>query len=149
MVLASDSPRAATSVGLSPMAWRIFIVSVGCALGALAGSLNAFQVSVVSPDSYTFHFAMLILVAAVVGGSITGAWWGAAIVTFVPVIFKAEQELSTALFGIVIIATLFILPKDLSGMDVLRRPRRLAKARPDAPPVEQQPPATAITASAL
>jgi branched-chain amino acid transport system permease protein len=142
MTLASDSPRAGVSIGISPTLWRIAVITLGCGLGALAGSLEAFQAGGVAPESFTFDLAMYFFVAAVVGGSITGSFWGSALVILVPVAFRSSEELSMAIFGAVVIASLFLLPRDLSALDVLprlRRRRRGGRGDTTAPPSESRP----------
>ncbi|MBU2667181.1 ABC transporter permease [Actinoplanes bogorensis] len=141
MTLASDSPRAGVAIGISPTVWRVGVITIGCGLGALAGSLEAFQAGGVAPESFTFDLAMYFFVAAVVGGSITGSFWGSALVILVPVAFRSSEELSMAIFGAVVIASLFLLPRDLSALDVLPRLRRKRKGRTDAtvPPSPAKP----------
>jgi branched-subunit amino acid ABC-type transport system permease component len=144
MVLVSDSPRAATSVGISPYWWQVGIIAAGCALGGLSGALEALQGGIVTPTSFTLDLAIMLFVATVVGGSIVGALWGSALIILVPVLFKDQAELSTALFGVVMIAALFVLPRDMSNLDALRRrrttsnvvePSKTTPALPEAPAV--------------
>jgi branched-subunit amino acid ABC-type transport system permease component len=140
MTLASDSPRAGVSIGISPAIWRAAVITLGCGLGALAGSLDAFQAGGVAPESYTFDLAMYLFVAAVVGGSITGSFWGSALVILVPVALRSSEELSMAIFGGVVIASLFLLPRDLSALDVLPRfRRRRGSTGAPVPPTETRP----------
>jgi branched-chain amino acid transport system permease protein len=133
MVLVSDSPRAATSVGLSPYWWQVGIITAGCAVGGLSGALNALQSGIVTPSSFTLNLAIMLFVATVVGGSIVGSLWGSALVILVPVLFKSQAEVSTALFGVVMIAALFVLPRDMSNLDALRRRRAPRVVRPTEP----------------
>ncbi|TDC58551.1 hypothetical protein E1281_00950 [Actinomadura sp. KC345] len=143
MVLASDAPKAARSIGLSPQWWQVAVLAIGGTLGGVAGSLSAVHAGIVSPTSFTLDLALLLFVAAVVGGSVTGAFWGTAIVVLVPVAFKESQEFSIMFFGLALILALFILPRDMSGADVLSRRRRprgepVAPTAPDAPPAAVQ-----------
>lgn len=128
MVLASDAPRAARSLGISPWWWQVAILAIGGALGGLSGSLSALHSGIVAPASFTLDLALLLFVATVVGGSVTGAFWGTAIVVLLPVAFKGIQEYSIMMFGIALIVALFVLPRDMSGADVLNRRR---PPRPD------------------
>lgn len=124
MVLAADSPKAARSVGLSPWWWQVTVLAIGGSLGGVAGSLSALHSGIVSPTSFTLDLALLLFVATVVGGSVTGAFWGTAIVVLVPVAFKGSQEFSIMFFGLTLIVALFVLPRDMSGTDVLSRRKR-------------------------
>lgn len=140
MVAARDHPRGAETVGISPYAWQVAIISIGCALGGLAGAMKALQTGFVAPTSFQLELALMLFVATVIGGSMTGAFWGAGVITLVPVIFRGVQEWSIALFGIVLIAALFLLPQDMSVADVLRKHRTVgAPSRLARKPVGSSP----------
>ncbi|WP_028653528.1 ABC transporter permease [Nocardioides halotolerans] len=139
MVLVSDAPRAAATVGLSPYWWQVGIITAGCALGGLAGSLSALQAGIATPTSFTLELALLLFVGTVVSGSTIGSLWGSALIVLVPVFFKTQAELSTALFGVAMIAALFLLPKDMSTLDVLRRRRTPPSMRTAEPPRSEVP----------
>ena len=138
MVLASDAPKAARSIGLSPQWWQVAVLALGGMLGGVSGSLSALHSGIVSPSSFTLDLALLLFVAAVVGGSVTGAFWGTAIVVLVPVAFKESQEFSIMFFGLALILALFVLPRDMSGADVLSR-RRRTRGEPAAPAASDAP----------
>jgi branched-chain amino acid transport system permease protein len=124
MVAARDAPNGARSMAISPYRVQVLTIAIGSTLGGLAGAMHALHSRFVAPTSFLLELALMLFVATVVGGSITGAAWGAAVITLVPVVFKDVQEMSTALFGAVLIAVLFLFPRDMSLADVLRRQRR-------------------------
>lgn len=137
MVAVRDAPEGARSLGISPYAWQVAIITIGSSLGALAGVMRAFHSGFVAPTGFDLHLALMLFVATVVGGSVTGAFWGSAVITLVPVVFKNIQEMSIALFGVVLIASLFLLPRDMSIADVLRRQRTRTEV---APSVDERAP---------
>jgi ABC-type branched-subunit amino acid transport system permease subunit len=144
MVLASDAPRAARSLGLAPWWWQVAVLAIGGTLGGLAGSLSALQSGIVSPASFTLDLALLLFVATVIGGSVTGAFWGTAIVVLVPVAFKGIQEYSILMFGIALIVALIVLPRDMSGADVLNRRRPPGASARGSVPTDEAAPLTVI-----
>jgi branched-chain amino acid transport system permease protein len=132
MVAARDAPNGARSMAISPYKVQVMTIVIGSTLGGLAGAMHALHSRFVAPTSFILHLALMLFVATVVGGSITGAAWGAAVIVLVPVVFKSLHEASTALFGLVLIGVLFLFPRDMSAADVLRRqkpPREPSKTQ--------------------
>lgn len=126
MTLVTSAPRAAASIGASRFRWQLAVLTVGGTLGVLAGSLGALQAGIVAPTSYTLDAALMLFVGAVIGGSITGALWGSALVALVPVLVNGAEEYAIALFGLALVVGLRVLPFDMSGIDILR----LRRTRP-------------------
>lgn len=133
MVAARDSEGGAASLGINPKLWSAVAFAIAAGAAAVAGSLSAIQFGFVTPSQFDFHLALMVVVATVIAGSITGAMWGAAIVVLVPIWLKGAEELAPAMLGLFLIVLLHALPGNRSGTDVLHRlvsPGRAREARP-------------------
>ena len=98
--------------------------------------------NIVTPDSFDFNYALALLVAAVLAGSVVGAAWGAAVITLVPVLLKNQPVYAEAVYGLIVLLTLFAVPRGRDAADVLRRRRPSLSAawRPDVLPAAQPRP---------
>ena len=92
----------------------------------------ALNVGYVGAMTLDFHFSMLLFVAAVVARSITMSVLGAALVIFVPLWLAGSQSVVLVVFGLVLIATMFVLPKDVTHLDVIRMKMFRKRAQPEA-----------------
>jgi branched-chain amino acid transport system permease protein len=123
VVAIRDSPHGAASLGLSSAPRRVAAASLGAGLGGLAGGMSAIQNNVVTGAVFGLEFALILFVAAVLAGSLVGSAWGAAVVVLVPVWLKNQPLYATGAFGLILIVTLFLLPRGRDVADVLRRTR--------------------------
>jgi branched-chain amino acid transport system permease protein len=124
MAASRDSVNGAATLGISAKRWNIAAFSLSAAAAGVAGSLASLQFGYVSPTQLNFHFSLMVVVAAVLAGSITGSFWGALIVVLVPIWLKGYAEFAPAILGLLLIAIVLILPRDRSSVDLLRRVRQ-------------------------
>ncbi len=68
MMAIRDNPIAARSMGISLPYYKATAFGVSALVTGIAGALNAIVIKFVAPDSFTFIFAVLILVGMVIGG---------------------------------------------------------------------------------
>lgn len=124
-----DSETAAQSAGISLPRLKTFAFAVSAAYAGVAGSLFAIATTFVNPDAFPVALSIFLLVGVVVGGlgSLTGLLAGAVFIQFLPL---WAQEVSRSpgapaiVYGVVLIATMFVLPRGVAGLfDRLRRPR--------------------------
>ena len=132
MVAARDDAEGAEAMGISVWRWRLTTFVITGTLGGLAGSIYALNVGYVGAMTLDFHFSMLLFVAAVVARSITMSVLGAALVIFVPLWLAGSQSVVLVVFGLVLIATMFVLPKDVTHLDVIRMKMFRKRAQPEA-----------------
>ncbi len=123
VVAVRDAPLGAASLGIPDKRRRVLVAGLGAALGGLAGAMSAIQNNVVSGSSYSLSFALTLFVAAVLAGSMLGSTWGAAVIVLVPVWLKSQPLYATGAFGLILILTLFLLPRERDVADVFRRVR--------------------------
>jgi ABC-type branched-subunit amino acid transport system permease subunit len=143
VVAVRDAPAGAASIGISGAPRRLLIAGVGAGLGGLSGSLSALSNNLVTPTQFDFNFALALLVAAVLAGSIIGSAWGAALITLVPVLLKDQPVYAEAAYGVIVLLTLFAVPRGRDVADVLRRLRPTRSASWRAPDLVARPPGRA------
>jgi branched-chain amino acid transport system permease protein len=135
-----DDEIAASLAGMSVPRVQIlaFVVSAGSA--GLAGGLYAVINGQVGPASFPLTLSLFLLAGAVFGGlgSLTGAAFGAVLVTFLPswatdvanslsLPGKVDNNLPILFYGVVLIVAMLVLPFGLQG--VVRRAWQGLRAR--------------------
>jgi branched-chain amino acid transport system permease protein len=101
----------------------VFVLSAGVA--AVAGVFYASFVSFVSPETFSFHLTIQLLVILAVGGM--GTIWGPVLGSFLVVIanelLRPAKEFSPLVFGLVLILFIVFAPAGLAGwLSRWRRP---------------------------
>lgn len=113
-----DNPLAAEATGIDVAALKTRTFAVSATITGIAGSLSAIVVGFVSPDSFTVFLSITLFTGLVVGGAATvaGPVFGAIFITFLPNV--AEQVSKAApgvIYGVVLIAFMFLLPAGVAG----------------------------------
>jgi branched-chain amino acid transport system permease protein len=122
MMATRDHPTAAEAMGMDTATLKTRTFAASAMVTGIAGSLSAVAVEFVAPDSFTFALSITLFVGMVVGGvaSILGSVFGGLFVLFVPNIAEAISKAAPGvIYGIILIAFLFILPDGFAGL--LRR----------------------------
>jgi len=117
-----DHPTAAEAMGMDTATLKTRAFAVSAIVTGIAGSLSAVAVEFVAPDSFSFAVSITLFVGMVVGGvaSILGSLFGGLFVLFVPNIAEAISKAAPGvIYGVILIAFLFILPDGFAGL--LRR----------------------------
>lgn len=126
------SEVAAAVSGVDTQRYKVRVFVLSGALAALAGSLYAHHSGYVNPDSFGFHYSILLVVMAVLGGmsSIGGALVGAAAVTLINEQLRWFQEFSTIIFGALLMGMMVFLPSGIwaGAAGIVRRLGRLRRA---------------------
>lgn len=113
-----DQPLAAEAGGVNVTLLKTQIFGMSAAYTGLAGGLGAMSSQFVSPESYPFFLSVSLLVASLVGGvrSLLGAFVGAAFIVFVPNAAESlSQSAPSLIFGIALVAVVFIAPDGIAG----------------------------------
>ncbi|MBL6458153.1 branched-chain amino acid ABC transporter permease [Belnapia sp. T6] len=117
-----DHPVAAEAMGMDIATLKTRAFAVSAMVTGIAGSLSAVAIEFVAPDSFSLMVSITLFVGMVVGGvaSILGSLFGGLFVIFVPNIAEAISKAAPGvIYGIILIAFLFILPDGFAGL--LRR----------------------------
>jgi branched-chain amino acid transport system permease protein len=119
MMAIRDNPIAAKAMGIDLSLYKTLTFGVSALYTGVAGALSAIVVAFVAPDSFTFILAVTLFVGLVVGGvaSIVGTLIGGIFVLFVPSIAEqVSKGLSGAVFGIILILVIYVMPSGAAGL---------------------------------
>jgi branched-chain amino acid transport system permease protein len=139
MIAIRDNPIAASTMGINLSLYKSVTFGVSGIYCGVAGALSAIVVEFIAPESFTFIFAILLLIGMVIGGiaSIPAAIIGGAFILYVPNFsemavdfFFGGDPSSKALvwisFGVAMIIVVYIMPLGVAGF-VRQNLRRLAR----------------------
>jgi branched-chain amino acid transport system permease protein len=113
MMAIRDNQIAASALGVNLSLYKTLAFGISAAFTGVAGALGAIVVQFVAPDGYTIQLAIAIFLGMVVGGVgwLPGSLAGSAFIVFVPNIAESiSKGLSGAVFGILLIIVIFLLP---------------------------------------
>jgi branched-chain amino acid transport system permease protein len=113
-----DQPLAAEAGGVNVTLVKTQMFGMSAAYTGLAGGLGAMSSQFVSPESYPFFLSVSLLVASLVGGvrSLLGAFLGAAFIVLVPNVAESlSQSAPSLIFGVALVAVVFMAPQGIAG----------------------------------
>ncbi|HYM33670.1 MAG TPA: branched-chain amino acid ABC transporter permease [Candidatus Cybelea sp.] len=119
MIAVRDDPIAAAAMGIQVARCKAITFGLSAACAAVAGSLGALMMEFIAPDTFTFFFAITLLVGSVIGGaeSISGAVLGGLFLVYMPRIANdISKNLTWPVYGIMLILTVWILPNGAVGL---------------------------------
>jgi len=133
LVAIRDNPAAASAMGIDTALYKTVTFGLSAAYTGVAGALSAIAVAYVAPDSFNIFLSDNLLIGVVIGGlgSISGALYGAFFIEFVP---TWTQDISKAapwaIFGVVLIAFVYVMPLGIAGGLRAAIGQRFARAKP-------------------
>lgn len=145
LIAIRDNEIAAKTFGVDLARYKIKAFAVSAAFAGVGGSMFAFTVGFVAPESFGFVLSFTFLAAAVVGGvaTIAGAIFGALFIEFVPVwAADVNEALASVIYGGILILFMYVLPG--GAMALVARLKGLRRGRgPDQaePAIEAGAPA--------
>lgn len=126
-----QNEQAALSVGVNVPGYKMIVIVLGCSMAGLGGAflpqLNGF----INPESFTWVESLLLLIMITVGGlgSLAGAVVGTALLVVVPEYLRDFAEYKMLIFGVLLVASLALMPRGLAGVAELLAVR-YERARP-------------------
>lgn len=131
-----DNELAAASAGVNVGLLKVSVFGLSGAVTSLGGCLFAMYIGSLSPTgSFSLHMAIVLITGLVVGGQGTrlGPLVGGFIVVYLPYYASnlGAGQLSAVIFGVVLIAIVFVMPEGIVGG--LARLARHLRARRDQP----------------
>jgi branched-chain amino acid transport system permease protein len=118
LIAIRDHPIAAATMGIDSAMYKSLAFGVSAMFTGVAGALGAIAVAFVAPDSFTIFLSITLLVGMVVGGlaSITGAFWGAIFIQFVPNLAdQVSKAAPWAIYGALMILFMYVMPTGIAG----------------------------------
>ncbi|HZN47445.1 MAG TPA: branched-chain amino acid ABC transporter permease [Ramlibacter sp.] len=138
LIAIRDQPIAAATMGIDTAMYKSLAFGVSAMFTGVAGALGAIAIAFVAPDSFTIFLSISLVVGMVVGGlaSITGAFWGAIFIQFVPNLAdQISKAAPWALYGAAMIVFMYVMPTGIAGalrLAWLRIKRRRGRGSPAA-----------------
>jgi branched-chain amino acid transport system permease protein len=128
-----DQPTAAEAMGINLAMFKTRTFAVSAMFTGIAGSLGAIAIQFVAPDSFGVFVSITLFVGLVVGGvaSVAGTIFGAIFIEFVPNLAdQVSKAAPGAIYGVILIAVMFLMPAGAAGFlgGIIRR--LLRKATP-------------------
>ncbi len=125
--------KAAEAMGIPVTYYKVLAFSQGAMVSGLAGALFAHSTSYISPEDFTYHRAVEILVYAVFGGSghLLGSVFGAAALTLLPEALRFVSDYRHMLYGLLLVLMMIYRPQGVIDPPLLRR---LHRARAEEAP---------------
>lgn len=128
MVAIRDQPTAAQAMGVNTAMVKSMTFGVSAMYTGIAGALGAILVQFVAPDSFGIFLSFTLFIGVVIGGlsSISGAVYGALFIQFIPnVADQISKAAPWAIYGVFLIAFMYVMPTGVAGFIRLMRARFL------------------------
>ena len=113
-----DHQMAAETMGVNIALYKTLTFGVSALYTGVAGALGAIVVQFVSPDSFTAGLSINFLIGIVIGGvgSISGAFYGALFIQFVPNFAdQISKAAPWAIYGVFLLAFVYLMPTGVAG----------------------------------
>ncbi|MGO4711226.1 branched-chain amino acid ABC transporter ATP-binding protein/permease [Bradyrhizobium sp. 2TAF24] len=125
MAAVRDSEVAARSLGLNPVVIKTVAFALSAAFTGLAGGLFAPLMMFIAPDSFPFSQSILFLLAVMIGGAgwVFGPLVGAVVTVMLPELLSSLAEYRLLMFGVLLLAVLWLAPEGLIGSLARLMPR--------------------------
>lgn len=130
-----DDPAGAAALGVEVSRYKTIVFVIAGGMAAAAGVLYAHHAQVVTPEVFSFHTSVQVLLMVVIGGMASrfGSVLGAAMVVVLPEAMNFLNDAKNLTFALLVLTVLLFLPGGLAGLpravrDAVRR-RRSGVAR--------------------
>lgn len=129
-----QNEAAARSIGIPTTRFKILAIVLGCGIAGFAGTFLPHVMRFVSPESFSWHDSLVLLIMITVGGlgSLPGAIIGAALMIVLPEYLRDFAQYKMLAYGILLIASMALMPRGIAGAIAAGWTRLvdLRKARP-------------------
>ena len=117
-----EDPVAAEGSGINTVRYKLFAFVLGAAWAGMTGTLYAAQMTIISPESFSFWESVLLFLMVILGGagSIPGVILGAVLVVALPEVIRDLDRARMLVFGLVMVLMMIFRTE---GLLPLRRPR--------------------------
>ena len=118
-----DDESAASSMGISPVLFKLIAFTAGTAMAGVGGSLYTYYMRFISATDFGFPVSVMILSMVVVGGmgTLWGPILGAFILTLLPEVFRPLTEYRMLLYAALLLLMVRFQPGGLLGEDSIFR----------------------------
>ena len=111
------SEVAAASIGIDVHREKVVVFVISALFAGFGGALFAHLENFINPDDFQFYTSVFFLLAVLFGGAGTliGPLIGAAFLTIAPEMLQDAERFRLIIFGVIILATLYVLPNGVAG----------------------------------
>jgi len=105
------SEPAAESLGIDTARRKVQVFMLAAVFASVAGSLDAYYIHYVSPESYTITFSIILITGVILGGlgTIWGALWGTLAIVILPELLKrVNEDITNLVFGVLLIVIMLL-----------------------------------------
>lgn len=108
---------AARSIGVNVVYYKMAVIVIGCTVAGWIGSLLPHLYLFISPEYFTWHESLVLLIMITVGGlgSLPGAVIGAAVLVAIPEYLRDFAEYKMLAYGALLILSMTFLPNGIMG----------------------------------
>jgi branched-chain amino acid transport system permease protein len=125
LVALRENETLAESVGIDGTFYLVLAAVISAAMAGAAGGLYAHYTRFVSPEVFLFTYTVTMVIMVVAGGkgTLAGPVLGAVLFTVLPEVLRAATswQWQMLLYGVLLIATLFFMPRGIVPTLVERR----------------------------
>jgi branched-chain amino acid transport system permease protein len=120
-----EEESAATSMGISPMRFKLLAFMLGTMMAGLGGSLYAHYMRFVSADDFSFPLSIGLLAMLVLGGmgTLLGPLVGALILGALPELFRPLADFRMLFYALMLLVMIRFQPGGILGESSLIRKR--------------------------
>jgi branched-chain amino acid transport system permease protein len=120
-----EEEAAASSVGISPVRFKLLAFMLGTVMAGLGGSLYAHYMRFVSADDFSFPLSVSFLAMLVLGGmgSLLGPLVGALVLGALPELFRPLAEFRILFYALILLLMIRFQPGGIFGEGSLVRRR--------------------------
>jgi branched-chain amino acid transport system permease protein len=114
--VASDE-QAGRMIGIDDRWYKIVAFAIGTAIAGYAGALFAFYLRTVGPEAFGVATSFSLLPMIILGGlgSVAGCIVAATALTLFPEVFQFARDYKLLIFGLLLIAVVFLMPDGIAG----------------------------------
>lgn len=114
-----EDETAASSMGISPVRFKLLAFVIGTSIAGLGGALYAHQMRFIAPSDFGFPVSVMILSLIVLGGmgTLWGPLVGAVILGALPELFRPFTEYRMLLYSVILLLMIRFQPGGLLGKD--------------------------------
>jgi ABC-type branched-subunit amino acid transport system permease subunit len=114
--------------GISPMPYKLAAFTISAAITGAAGGVFVFYLGIVDPGILDFYYMQTFLIIVIIGGA--GSFWSVIVagvaLSALPEALRFSADFRMIIYGVVLVAAMFVMPTGVAGW---LRERRLSRLR--------------------
>ena len=114
--------------GISPMPYKLAAFAIGAAITGAAGGVFTFYLRIIDTSFLDFYYMQTFLIIVIIGGA--GSFWGVIVagiaLSALPEALRFSADFRMIIYGVILVAAMFLMPSGVAGW---LRERRIARVR--------------------